>query len=75
MNPKETEVQGVAAFADVKDIPDTDLAILAIPAALCPDAVEMLAAEKQVKAFIILLPVLVRRPMRVLCWKIAYWKR
>ena len=38
-----------AAFADVKDIPDTDLAILAIPAALCPDAVEMLAAEKQVK--------------------------
>ena len=37
-----TEVQGVAAFADVKDIPDTDLAILAIPAALCPDAVEML---------------------------------
>ena len=50
------------AFADVKDIPDTDLAILAIPAALCPDAVEMLAAEKQVKAFIILLPVLVRRP-------------
>ena len=75
VNPKETEVQGVAAFADVKDIPDTDLAILAIPAALCPDAVEVLAAEKQVKAFIILLPVLVRRPMRVLCWKIAYWKR
>ena len=34
VNPKETEVQGVAAFADVKDIPDTDLAILAIPAAL-----------------------------------------
>ena len=54
VNPKETEVQGVAAFADVKDIPDTDLAILAIPAALCPDAVEVLAAEKQVKAFIIL---------------------
>ena len=37
VNPKETEVQGVAAFADVKDIPDTDLAILAIPAALCPE--------------------------------------
>lgn len=75
VNPKETEVQGVAAFADVKDIPDTDLAILAIPAALCPDAVEMLAAEKQVKASLSFLPVLVRRPMRVLCWKIAYWKR
>ncbi len=54
VNPKEAEVQGVAAFADVKDIPDTDLAILAIPAPLCPDAVEVLAAEKQVRAFIIL---------------------
>ena len=54
VNPKETEVQGVTAYADVKDIPDTDLAILAIPASLCPDAVELLAAEKQVRAFIIL---------------------
>ena len=32
VNPKGTEVQGVTAYADVKDIPDTDLAILAIPA-------------------------------------------
>ena len=54
VNPKETEVQGVTAFADVKDIPDTDLAILAIPAALCPDTVEILASEKNVRAFIIL---------------------
>ena len=54
MNPKETEVQGVTAYADVKDIPDTELAILAIPAQMCPDAVEVLAAEKQVRAFIIL---------------------
>ena len=54
VNPKETEVQGVTAYADVKDIPDTELAILAIPAQMCPDAVEVLAAEKQVRAFIIL---------------------
>ena len=54
VNPKETEVQGVTAYADVKDIPDTDMAILAIPAQMCPDAVEVLAAEKQVRAFIIL---------------------
>ena len=54
VNPKEAEVQGVTAYADVKDIPDTDLAILAIPASFCPDAVELLAAEKQVRAFIIL---------------------
>ena len=54
VNPKEQEVQGVRAYADVKDIPDTDLAVLAIPAQLCPDAVETLAAEKHVRAFIIL---------------------
>lgn len=54
VNPKESLVQGVTAFADVADIPDTDLAILAIPAALCPDAVEVLAAQKHVRAFIIL---------------------
>lgn len=54
VNPKETEVQGVPAFADVKDVPDTDLAILAIPAALCPDAVEVLASQKNTRAFIIL---------------------
>ena len=54
VNPKETEIQGVHAYANVGEVPNTDLAILAIPAALCPDAVETLAAEKQVQAFIIL---------------------
>lgn len=54
VNPKEAEVQGVKAYHDVTDIPDTDLAILAIPASMCPDAVEVLAAGKHVRAFIIL---------------------
>ena len=54
VNPKETEVQGVTAYANVRDVPDTDLAILAIPAALCPEAVEVLAGSKQTRAFIIL---------------------
>ena len=54
INPKEAEVQGIPSFADAKDIPDTDLAILAIPAALCPDVVETLAREKQTRAFVIL---------------------
>lgn len=54
VNSKDADVQGVPTFADVKDVPETDLAILAIPAVLCPDAVEVLASEKQVKAFIIL---------------------
>ena len=52
VNPKETEVQGVKAFASVEEIPQTDLAVLAIPAALCPDAVEV--RDKGVRAFIIL---------------------
>ena len=31
VNPKETEVQGVPSFADAKELPDTDLAILRLP--------------------------------------------
>ena len=54
VNPKETEVQGITAYANVHDIPDADLAILAIPAALCPEAVEVLASTKHTRAFIIL---------------------
>ena len=54
VNPKEKEVQGVPAFADVKELPDTDLAVLAVPAVMCPDIVETLASEKQTRAFIIL---------------------
>lgn len=54
VNPKESEVQGIRSFPSVADLPDTDLAILAIPAELCPDTVEVLAATKQTRAFIIL---------------------
>lgn len=54
VNPKEKEVQGVVSYADVSAVPDTDLAILAIPANMCPSAVEILARDKQVRAFIIL---------------------
>ena len=54
VNPKEQEVQGVPSFASAEEIPDTDLAILAIPAQLCPDVVETLASQKQTKAFIVL---------------------
>ena len=53
VNPKETEVQGVRAYPSVQEVPSADLAVLAIPAAACPDAVDVLA-EKGVKAFIIL---------------------
>lgn len=54
VNPKETEICGIKCHADVKDIPQTDLAILAIAAKYCPETVEILAHEKGTKAFIIL---------------------
>ena len=54
VNPKEDEVQGIKAFHDVKELPPTDLAILVVAAKYCPEYVEYLAAEKQVRAFIIL---------------------
>ena len=53
VNPKEKEIQGVRAYPSVEDIPATDLAVLAIPAPLCPEAVELLASQKQTKAFIV----------------------
>ncbi len=54
VNPKEDEVQGIKVFHDVSELPPTDLAILVVAAKFCPDYVELLAAEKQVKAFIII---------------------
>ena len=54
VNPKETEVQGMPCFDAIAAIPPTDLAILAIPAPACPAAVEELARDKGVRAFIIL---------------------
>ncbi len=54
VNPKEDEVQGIRAFHDVKELPPTDLAILVVAARFCPDYVDYLAKEKQVRAFIII---------------------
>ncbi len=54
VNPKEDEIQGVKVFHDVKELPPTDLAILVVAAKYCPDYVEFLASEKEVRAFIII---------------------
>ena len=54
VNPKEDEVQGIKAFHDAREIPPTDLAILVVAAKFCPDYVELLAKEKQTRAFIII---------------------
>jgi acetyltransferase len=54
VNPKEDEVQGIKVFHDVKELPPTDLAVIVVAAKYCPDYVEFLAAEKAVRAFIII---------------------
>ena len=54
LNPKEDEVQGIKVFHDIKELPPTDLAILVVAAKYCPDYVDYLAAEKDVRAFIII---------------------
>ena len=54
VNPKEDEVQGIKAFHDVKEIPQTDLAVLVVAARFCPDYVDYLCAEKGVRAFVII---------------------
>ena len=54
VNPKEDEVQGIKAFHDVKDIPQTDLAVLVVAAKFCPDYVDYLCKEKGVRAFVII---------------------
>jgi acetyltransferase len=54
VNPKEEEVQGIKAFHDARELPPTELAILVVAAKFCPDYVEMLAKEKQTRAFIII---------------------
>ena len=54
VNPKEDEVQGIKAFHDARQLPPTDLAVLVVAAKYCPDYVELLAAEKGVRAFIII---------------------
>ena len=54
VNPKEDEVQGIKVFHDISELPPTELAVLVIPAKMCPDAVEQLAKDKQTRAFIII---------------------
>lgn len=54
VNPKADDVQGVKTYKSVEDLPQVDLAIIAIAAKFCPDAVRILAEQKSTKAFIIL---------------------
>lgn len=54
INPKEDEVQGIKVYHRAEEIPETDLAILVVAAKFCPGYVDYLAANKGVRAFIII---------------------
>jgi len=54
LNPKEDSIQGLPSFREIGELPASELAILAIPANLCVDAVKQLAEKKDTKAFIII---------------------
>ena len=53
-NLKESLVQGIQSFPDPAQLPDVDLAIIAIAAKYIPDTVELLVSRKNTRGFIIL---------------------
>ncbi|MCK4662837.1 MAG: acetate--CoA ligase family protein [Bacteroidales bacterium] len=53
-NLKEDEVQGIKSYKDTRELPEVDLAILAIAAKFCPQTIEILTKQKNTRAFIIL---------------------
>lgn len=53
VNAREDDVQGLKSYHSVQDIPDTEMAIISIPGSSCPEAVDILAKQKNVKAFIV----------------------
>ena len=54
VNPKQDYVQGIKSYRDINEIPNTDLAILAISSRLCLQATEILVRNKNTRAFIII---------------------
>ena len=54
VNRKDENVQGIPSYQSVEDLPETDLAILAISAKNCLKAVNVLTQKKNTKAFIII---------------------
>jgi len=53
VNPKGDEIQGIKNFKSVEELPQTDMAIIAIAAKYCLETVKTLAYEKDTKAFVI----------------------
>jgi len=53
VNPKETEVQGVKCYQNITEIPNVDLAIIAIAAKFTLETIKVLTQQKNTKGFII----------------------
>lgn len=53
VNPKETEIQGVKCYQNISDVPQVDLAIIAIAAKFTLETIKVLTQEKGTKGFII----------------------
>ena len=54
VNRNESSIQGIPSFSSVEELPSVDLAVLAIPAKFCLNAVQILAEQNNTKAFIII---------------------
>lgn len=54
VNPKADEIQGIKTFHQVEDLPQVDLAVLAVASKFAEHTVEVLATKKGTKAFIII---------------------
>ena len=53
VNPKKDEVQGIQSFKNINDLPNVDLAIIAIAAKYVFEIVRILTEQKNTKGFII----------------------
>ncbi len=53
VNPKKEIVQKLRSYLNITDIPEVDLAIIAIPAKFIPETVKILTQQKNTKGFII----------------------
>ena len=53
VNPKKNFVQGVQSYQDINELPEVDLAIIAIAAKYITETVKILTQQKQTKGFII----------------------
>jgi acetate---CoA ligase (ADP-forming) len=54
VNQKEDLVQGIKSYRSISDLPNVDLAFLAIPAKQCIEAVKILSRTKNTCAFIVI---------------------